>query len=413
MLRQPRSLRLVTLCAVAVCMSLAACEIPLGSDDEPAVYEPVMGPQIPTNAAATLPLPAQAWMDRSLLLATYDETQLAEMASSPMVILPLRLSLSEEGATAIRRLRQLNPDLLVIGMFSVLSVDQSWNTANQRERFPIIGPIFDLMQPHRMTTTTGAEPLMWDGAPMVNPWTRGGFKESLLNRMMDVIAAQALLYPDILDGVFHDYMSAFPHLYPGQEDEPNVGEVDMDGDGIGTRDDPDENVAWVQWQHQLLAQWKLRFGPGLIQIVNGRLPHFDADIAGFTTGIAYESFPTTVWGYSDEEAMALLQEHLEPGWLGPARGNTFSLLWDRNGRRSTFCRIASMLLGQPYVLTDLNGFVGRDVLAPPASTPIGPMLVEDKPTGGKIFSREFVEGTARIETSSNGMTVRAEFTEAQ
>ena len=368
------------------------------------VAPPVLPPAAPTTPVPASAWPTQAWLDRSLDLASYDAAELAAIASRPLLVVQLRLLLSEEARAPLATLRALNPDLVVVGILQVLSVPEIWDDAGQRQRFPLGGELYDFLSDRLARTTTGATPLMWADAPMVNPYRAGSHDAALVERVLDTVSLAAQDYPRI-DGIFHDYLSGRPFIYPQQG---NVGEVDLDADGVGANSDPQDQAAWIGYQRALVAGFQSRFGSGLIQIGNGRLPHDDAVVAGWLAGIAYENFPTTVWGYSDREGMDLMLEHHAPGWLTPRRGRTWSLLWDRRGSALDFCRAASALCGQFYVKTDLNGFAGSDAWHGSLGLPTGSLLRTELPDGSVQYTRELSLGAALIETDPSGAATRRE-----
>jgi hypothetical protein len=359
----------------------------------------VMPPPSPTTPTSLDTQPLQAWMDRSLGLTSYDAVQLAEMAEAPMILLSLRLVLSDEGETAIRAIRAFNPDVLIVGILPTLSVNTSYDSEDQRTRFPMGAELHDLLLPHVARTTTGDTPLMWSSAPMVNPYRAGGFKTGLLADVLDIVSTYAALHPGVLDGVFHDYLSQAPFLFPGQT---NVGEVDLDGDGIGASDDPNDRDAWLSWQRALVAGFQQRFGEGLIQIGNGRLPHSDPVTASLLAGIAYENFPTTVWAYSDQEGLELALEHLSPGYLTPRRGRLYSLMWDRRGQSLEFCRSAAALSDQFFVKRDAVPWVGLENSNGSLGTALGPLTRSVDSSLNIRFERRFESGQAIIQTNASG-----------
>jgi hypothetical protein len=271
---------------------------------------------------------------------------------------------------------------------------EHWNVPTSRERFPLGARMYDILTPYRARTVSGEPALMWPNEAMVNPWTPAGLNETLLMDFMDAIALESRKYPGAVQGMFHDYLSAVPYHYSGiPGDNPRV--VDLDADGISAHDDPGEQVIWVEWQRRLLEEFQIRFGMGFVQIANGQLPHNNPQLARMLAGITYESYPRMVWGYSDQVGFELSLQHLQPGYLTPRRGRLWSLYWDSRGLRPDFCRIASMLTGQFFCLTDMVTPIPLDLTVPP-TLPSGELQCVEQPDGTTLYHRPFADGNAVI-----------------
>lgn len=375
---------------LALSVLFTACAVEPGVDDAVDVPD------------AVLEHPPRAFLDRSLRLSQYDDAQLTIMADSPIVILPLRLLVAPESVDPIARIRELNPDVVIFGVLPTLSVNDVWNVENQRGRMPLTTELYDLLSTRTARTVDDEIPLMWRDAPMINPMLDGELDEALLQTVVDLVVDAIEDYPTHVDGIFHDYLSEYPFVWPDGE-----AEVDLDGDGLGAREDDDDRDVWIAWQRELPRRIQARLGSGFIQIANGRLPHTHADVAQYVAGIVYEAFPRMVWAYSDREGMELVLEHLEPGHLTPRRGRTWSLLWDRSGQRPDFCRLASALTGQPYALTDLQGFAGVDEDLVRLGVPTGELEMVETGDGGIEYRRAFGTLEARLRLDANGATTDA------
>lgn len=381
------------------------------SPGEEQPFEVVMPPPARTDPVPDFAQPAQAWFDRTLNLSSYDEATLDAIAACPVAVFQAPLLLSPEGASTIARVRERNPDIVVIGILNCLSRKSLWTDPGQRARFPLFVEL-DAAWPDRpVYSTTGVEVLMWNGAPMLNPRNRAGEVDlAQLNRHVNAVCRVASDYPGVMDGIFHDYLSPSPYMFPGQQGE-GAGEPDLDRDGIAARDDEDDQAVWQGWQRALVQEFQRRFGAGFIQVANGNLHHErnDATFGSLLAGGAYEGFPNTVWGYTDGAGMDLVSGHAAPGYLTPRRGQVFNLLWDHTGRNPAFCRTASAITGQLYCLSDTAGDgPGADSQRVPAGEALGPPLREELPGGGVRWSRSFEGYRALIEVDASGETVRNE-----
>lgn len=364
---------------------------------------PVLPPPSSTSEVIVTDYPAQCWFDRSLQLAFYPPETLAQIAECDLALFPMKVILSPEGEGPIQYIRGINPDIVILGEFSNLAYHENWNDPQHRQRFPLVGPMYDLLSRHPARTVSGELAYGWDETPFINPWTRSGYNENLLLDMIDIVCAVAQRHPGLMDGFFHDYLTARPYQYP-QPDPESDNWIDLDGDGIDSRYDDDELVAWYDWQLRLLQELQDRFGPGLVQVANGRLPQRDAVIASHVAGIAYEGYPDGMWGYGFLGGFEINLEHLKTGWLTPRRGRTWSLLWDHQNRNTQFVRIASMMTEQFYCLADWNG-VQLDPLRVSQGLPTGALEREDHEDGTVSYTRSYPESRAVLRFDANGRSI--------
>ena len=368
-----------------------------------------MPPASPTTSVPDWTLPAQAYDDRSFYATTpgYTPEQYDEIAAMPMALFQLRWCLSEEAVPVIARLRELNPDIVIIGVHSLLSVPDDWSGANARARFPMSAEIHDLLAHRTVTTSLGEEILMWDGAPMINPMRGDSIDQVLLTRVLNVISRHAAIYDGHIDGVMHDYTSPRPWAYP-DGDASYEGIIDFDGDGVAFDDDPQEQAAWKGWQYALADQLQERFGEGFIQIANGRLPLDDQEMARRVAGVIFQKFPRTVWALPAQEGLDYALKMRQPGWVTPRRGQYWNYYWaataDLDGQ-TDFRRWASFLTGDFYETntTTADTFRGADPDRIELGPALGPLAIT-REGDNSVYAREFQNGTVRIEFSALGHT---------
>jgi hypothetical protein len=325
----------------------------------------------------------------------------------PMAMFSLKWCLSEEAVPVIAELRRRNPDLVIIGAHQVLSVVLDWDTPQQRSRFPMNGELHDLMISRGASTSMGEPVWMWDGARMINPMRGGRFDERLLTRALNIVSRYAAQYPTQIDGIMHDYTSPRPWAYP-DGDATNQGFIDFDGDGVPFDDDDDEIQAWIGWQYALCDQLQERFGPGFIQIANGRLVLDDPGFARRVAGAAIQKFPATVWGRTAEEGLQTALKLREPGWLTPRRGRFWTVYFSATSHidgQSAFRRHASALTGDLYEIntTTDTRFVGIDPDRVSLGAPLGPLTITRTADGAR-YERSFESGSVFIDFDNVGQT---------
>jgi len=407
MVRNP-VLRMIRLAAPFGLFLLAACS---GSSLEPdnQAVEVIMPPPANTAPVPNWALPAQAYDDRSFYATNpgFTPEQYDEIASMPMAMFQLRWCLSAEAVPVISRLRQLNPDIVIIGVHSVLSAPEDWGDAGAVGRFPMGVEIRNLLAGRAVTTDLGEPILMWDGAPTINPMRGTGIDHALMTRVLNVIARYATTYPGHIDGIMHDYTSPRPWAWP-DGDASYDGIIDLDGDGIAFDEDPEEIAAWKGWQYALADQLQARFGEGFIQMANGRLVLEDQEMARRVAGAVIQKFPFTVWNWPAQQGLdAALRLH-EPGWLTPRRGHYWNYYWAPTATldgQIDFRRYASLLTGDLYETnsTSATTFRGIDPDRVEIGAALGPLTIT-REGDREIYAREFSGGTVRIEFNVLGNT---------
>jgi hypothetical protein len=391
---------------MAGALLLASCTS-TSTGPEGADLEVLLPPPADTTPVPDWTLPAQAYDDRSFYATNpgYTPEQYDEIAAMPMAMFQLRWCLSEEAVPVIARLRELNPDLVIIGVHSVLSRPNDWASPNGRDRFPMSAEIHDLLARRDVTTDLGEPILMWDGAPMINPMRGKGIDQVLLTRILNVISRYATVYEGHIDGIMHDYTSARPWAFP-DGDASYEGIIDLDRDGVAFDEDPEEQAAWRGWQYALADQLQERFGEGFIQIANGRLPLDDREMARRLAGVIIQKFPRTVWNLPAQAGLDYALQMREPGWLTPRRGHHWIYYWAatfEDDGMLDFRRWASFLTGDFYetnTTTDTS-FRGADPDRIELGAPIGPLTIA---RSGEltVYAREFEDGTVRIDFNELG-----------
>jgi hypothetical protein len=257
---------------------------------------------------------------------TWDEETITEAADSRMAIFPIHICLSEAGEQIIRSLKDLNPDLKIIGYFGMLSIAElSADTSTVIQNTPFEMDLHEIARPHWAWTTTGDTLSMWPGSITLNPFTDGELDYDLIEDLVDLIESYHSEMPICLDGIMHDYFMYRPYIAFGYEDVI-TGDIDLDGNGILVADDSIEREFFLRWQIDYANEIRERMGHDFIQIGNGRVPQQNFELAGILNGIFYELFPNMVWGVTDREGFQILLQNQQAGYLSEACGRTWSIL---------------------------------------------------------------------------------------
>ncbi|RKZ13453.1 hypothetical protein DRQ32_01550 [bacterium] len=404
----PRILRISVSAMFVALVLVAGCS---GSTTEPVQDTPavLMPPPASNTPVPAFNLPAQAYDDRSMYASYpgFSPEQYDEIAAMPMAMFSLRFLLSESATPVIARLRELNPDIVIIGVQQVLSVPDRWGNPESAQRFPFGAGLHRLLANHAAMSDQGEPILMWDGAPMINPMRGDSFDQALLTRFLNEISYWATEFPGQFDGIMHDYTSPRPWAWPAGDDSLE-GSIDFDGDGIPFDEDANEQAAWIGWQYALTSQLQERFGEGFIQIANGRLPLDDRDFAQQLAGVIFENFPRSVWNFTPQRGLDYAIQMRQPGWLVPRRGQYWNFYWATApgiDGMINFRRHTSLLTGDTY---ETNGttstvFNGTDPDYFELGAALGPLTITHE-GDNDVYSREFEDGTVVIEFGPAGNT---------
>ena len=333
----------------------------------------------------------------------WDETTMMEATRADLLIFPIARCFSPEATDIIARLRQLNPDVKILGYLGVLQIRELYpDTAYLAKSLPWELEFYRLLEDNWAWTTTGDTFHVWPHTIFIDPITESGESDTqLITDIVDLLEKYNDDLPGAIDGVLHDYFMYQPYISPWNENV--VGGLDLDGNGILIGDDENERAVFLRWQKDYVAEIRSRLGPRFIQIANGRVPQEDAELAGNLNGIFYETFPNMCWNLTDRAGFEILLENQAEGWLTEAHGRTWSILTNASIEyNNMFCMLASMLTGCFYTeLVDDYTFRGWSIDID-AGQPLSQLTVEGKADSILTYRRSFREGEAVISFSSFG-----------
>ncbi len=333
----------------------------------------------------------------------WDETTVAEAARAGLLIFPIERCFSPDATDIISRLRELNPDIKILGYLTVLQVKELYpDTAYLASTLPWELEYYRTLEDNWAWSTTGDTFHVWPGLILLDPITESGEGDTrLMNDIVDMLEKYTDAWPGAIDGVMHDYIMYQPYISPYND---NVeGELDLDDNGILIGDDDNEREVYLQWQKDYVAAIRSRLGPRFIQIANGRVPQEDAELAGYLNGIFYELFPNMCWGITDRAGFEILLENQAEGWLTEAHGRTWSILTNASIEyNNMFCMLSSMLTGCFYTeLVDEYTFRGWSIEID-AGQPLSQLVVEGKADSILTYRRSFGGGEALISFNPTG-----------
>ncbi len=333
----------------------------------------------------------------------WDESTTENAARAGLLIFPIERCFSPEAVEIIARLRELNPDIRILGYLAMLQVTELYpDTAYLERSLPWTLDFYKFVEDNWAWTTTGDTLHVWPKMIFLDPIKGNGEPDGeLLTGIVDMLEAYVDDWPGSIDGVMHDYFMYEPYISPYND---NVeGDVDLDGNGIPIGDDEEERAVFLRWQKDYAAAIRSRLGPDFIQIANGRVPQEDAELAGYLNGVFYELFPNMCWSVTDRTGFEKLLENQAPGWLTESQGRTWSILTNNVIEyNNMFCMLSSLLAGCFYTeLTDDFTFRGWAIDIEAGSALSG-LTKEGKSDSISTYRRSFSNGEALISFNPTG-----------
>ena len=333
----------------------------------------------------------------------WDDATTADAARADLVIFPVERCFSPLGTDIIARMRELNPDIRILGYLTVLQVKELYYDTTYLERYlPWELEFYRLVEDCWAWTTTGDTFSIWPGTIFLDPIDeRGRPDDELITGIVDMLEEYTDAWPGAIDGLMHDYIMYQPYVSPWND---NVdGDVDLDGNGTPTGEDENERDVFLRWEKDYIAAIRSRMGPRFIQIANGRVPQEDEELAGNLNGIFYELFPNMCWGITDRAGFEILLENQAEGWLTEAHGRTWSMVTNNTIEyNNMFCMLSSLLADCVY--TDLAGafnFTGWSIEIN-AGQALSGLTVEGRADSILTYRRSFSGGEALISFNPNG-----------
>ncbi|MDZ7861123.1 MAG: hypothetical protein U5O15_10775 [Candidatus Krumholzibacteriota bacterium] len=380
-----------------VIILIAACAVFLACSESPS--EPAE-PRDSTSPFEQQPMRGIAhWTN----FFEWDEATTASAARAGLIIFPIDRCFSPEAVEIIARLREINPDIKILGYLGVLQVSELYpDTAYLEKSLPWTLDFYRLVEDNWAWTTAGDTFSIWPGSIFLNPIDEYGRADrELMDGIVDLLEEYNNAWPDAFDGVMHDYFMYQPWVNPNNENV--IGDLDLDGNGILIGNDENERAVFLRWQKDYAAAIRSRLGRDFIQIANGKVPQEDAELAGYLNGIFYEWFPNMTWSLTDRAGLEKLLENQADGWLAEAHGRTWSLLTNNVVEyNNMFCMLSSLLADCFYTeLVNDFTFQGWSIDID-AGQALSGLTVEGNPDSIMTYRRSFGLGEASISFNPTG-----------
>jgi hypothetical protein len=223
-----------------------------------------------------------------------DPQTIQNYAQADLLVLETSNVWSEAHPHVLNQIRALNPDIMIVGYISAHATFLEWANADPSVH-PYLTAWYEATQPYWSYSTTGDTMLSWPGKVLLDVLDPG-----CRTAMVEVIADQQAQSANKLDGVFWDHFGV--QLWVMQNIPGVDGDPDLDSDGIGHDDDPDEIEAYRLASEELVRELRARMGDRFLQVVNGSRALMDSSFAALTDGMMYENFPDV--GFSGPHKMA-------------------------------------------------------------------------------------------------------------
>ena len=229
---------------------------------------------------------------------------------------------------AVQQMRELNPDIKVVGYVSVKATPVDPPTQEEDLFFQVW---YERTQPYWVYTVTGNVAQDWPTSRIINildPGCRQAMIETIIEFQRGSL--------NQLDGVYWDYFNTKLWVPPSLQ---YLGEPDMDGDGIGHSEDTDEILAFQAAQISLISALRDSLGAGYLQIFNGQRAYTDSTFAALADGLMYELFPTLNFPHPQmasamDPAYPYSLGHIER-WVSDQNGGPYIVLANKNSAHFT------------------------------------------------------------------------------
>jgi len=217
------------------------------------------------------------------------------------------------------QLRELNPDITIVGYVSVKTAQLSGDTRPEGSYWNVW---LERTRDYWAYTTEGDTVQDFTNnvvLNILNPDCRLEMVETIVDLQRASI--------NELDGLYWDYFNRALWIPDFVSVE---GDPDLDGDGIPHRSDPDELVAFQAAQVSLVEAVRDSLGEEFVMIFNGLRAYSDSTFASLADGIIYELFPTLFFPEPDMQhaldpnfEMSLFRAH---DWLRSDNGGPWMVL---------------------------------------------------------------------------------------
>ncbi len=191
-----------------------------------------------------------------------------------------------ENLRVVERLKELNPDLVILGYVLAKTVYLNWINApiNSLNR-----TLYDRTRPYWSYTTEGDTLFDWPGQVVVNI-LNPDCREAIAGTFAEFAQASN----NQVDGFFWDYFNKKIWIAFSVEDQVD-GFPDMDGNGIPMAEDLAEIEAYKAACDSLVMRTQELMGEDFVQVFNGQRAMSDSSFAALGDGMYYEIFPTELF----------------------------------------------------------------------------------------------------------------------
>ena len=377
------------------------------------------GEDPPDSRGGSLASPRMAIVDYRTIDFSDPET-VTDYARAEILVTPASsLWRSDMNLGVASALKAENPDIKIIGYVNAHGSWLRWGDEPDRdpEADPYGWDFYQATKPYWSYTTEGDTMMAWKGQVLLNI-----LNEDCRAAMVGALVDHWYAHDNVFDGIFWDHFNQVlwvPSSVPGVN-----GEMDLDGNGIPHREDPDEILAYRLASEALIQEARAALGNDVIQFVNGDRAAKDSTFATLVDGMMYEHFPQV--GYRGGEEMRQALDPANPNSLFAARtwprtenGGPWLILTnkyrtsfvDDNGnnieyRNAEFSRVAALLTGTlvSYHCDEQLTHYGWPEVEFDLGEPLGGVSID-----GDQISREFQHGMVWLNMTNGGDTFPFDF----
>ena len=325
---------------------------------------------------------------------TLPSSDYAALAKYDVLVLPAEAQVFNPDIFS--KLRQMNPDIVILAYVPTKSYAQVWSDNKA-----------DTLHPKLLARTNDAERLRSDGGQILSVWpgTLSFNVATGWNEALPRFVASDVMSSGDWDGIFYDETSATISWLNG-------GNVDVNGDGV--KDDAaTADRLWKDGMIHLLKTTRDLIGPDAVIVTNG---DSDPDLQPYVNGRMFETFPTP-WEYDGSWSTVMsnyLRLEKQVGYpplfiINSNTGNT----GDSNDFKKMRFGLASTLMGdgffqfdfgdqdhgQTWMYDEYDAYLGA---------PVGDarnLTGSTVPVKPGVWRRDFQHGTVLVNSTDQSQTV--------
>lgn len=369
------------------------------------------------------PYPMHIFFDWSGRVAVgYAPDVLSRIAARKVAIWPATSVLSAPGQTSVTAIREQSPDFVAL-----CSLNPMFYSATEPGHSWLAHRLWEIGSSNPMRHVDGtaarAGPDGQDTVPPLDMWLSPwppeapfAYNRTLLVDYIDGLEAAMVALPGVCDGLLFRELLSQPVTLPVQQ--AIHGAYDLDQDGVGFPEDPEERSAWIAWQRDIVIELRARMGAEFVIVTGGRMTHpdyydYDLPTARASNGTFFTLYPATpgMTGPATVEQLYQIVVRNEHPPAGGRRWNILALSQYASEPEFNLTRISSLIFHAMYCKLGGNDEVLLEDPHDLLPGELGGELVVERLTTTSIYSRLYEHGLASLITDDERGVLSASFSQ--